>query len=182
MYSMRLFGKRVGQPPNQPHPSNHICTPQCTHATATIKPSDNFLWCEMQSVTAAHLPSWCFLNHMTLEPTYPRGLAFYHKWEQQMLKKETPRDQITYKVACIQKYASITTHRQTGRYICCSDPHQHDTQRQTQTHANVNIKQRRTKAKQPSTATRRLWHNIWPFREHTSIQTQMQVATAFSYY
>lgn len=46
---------------------------------------------------------------MTLEPNHPRGSAFRHKWEEQMLKKETPKHQIAYRVPHIQKYGCIST-------------------------------------------------------------------------
>lgn len=105
-------------------------TDACTATTIFMRPSDSLRWLEMPEMheicdcstqTHTSIHSWPILSHMTLEPIHPRGSAFHHKWEEQMLKKEPPEDQIAYGVAHLQKYTCVITHRYTGWYICCSD-------------------------------------------------------------
>lgn len=62
-------------------------------------------------------PNCRFLCHMTLEPSHRRGSAFCHKRQEQMLKKETPVDQVAY----AQKYECISAARTAGTHTVVGD-------------------------------------------------------------
>lgn len=87
------------------------------------------LWSQHTNTHQMH--RWHNLCHMTLCPMRPRGSSFGHKWEEQMLKKETPTGS---SCTCSRTHRKICLHNYTQVHgviylFTMMRPHHHATQK-----------------------------------------------------